>query len=666
MNRLFAVIVSFALVVAGVVVGAPAASASTVWNFPDGTIAVEDSISHAPAEVKITGLQITDGNVTAGSVQLSGQQTFCTTRSFSGNSAVFSDLGAFGCNGSLEFSVSPTGQLSVATQALGGAHLLVSGSFSSGIVGTMPAPIVVPLTGCTATLDDAAQTVAFDMTGGNPDATKYEVTVSGGTLPTTTFLPTDVPFDLGVDYSFLVSGQPVSATIEAKRADGMVVATCVTNAVTPWRAPGAPKIDSTVPVIGGLVTINYSVADPATVQGIEYRLDNAGSWIRPGGTAPTGGVGGAFTVNGLAEGNHTVTLRTVGFDPNSLTTLGTDESFDIPAPPKKPNGATRPSQGTAVVAIGSTPSKPVAVPPPAPVSAVSGTSNGAGTGTNGALAATTGDGGIDAPCLAEDGTLYPNQYSTVGSQLTMAPNTHGLGKAKTFTVVGGALPPGMQLDRRFGVLFGVTTQAGSWVTTVQAKFADGSTKSGQFTTRVDADPQTLQYAAQNIGSVGSRIAIAPTTNAPVVGTSYVLVCGKLPAGTRLDARTGVIVGKPTAVVVLPTPLRVAESSATGKAAASFIFVVNKRGTTTISYPAHPHVRVGKRVAIRPTVAGVGDIALFRMWKGKLPKGLHLNRTTGVVSGRIAHSGPTHTITIVAVTKGGALLTAAPMKLSLKR
>ena len=233
-------------------------------------------------------------------------------------------------------------------------------------------------------------------------------------------------------------------------------------------------------------------------------------------------------------------------------------------------------------------------------------------------------------------------------------------------MVAGALPPGMQLDRTFGVLFGVTTQTGSWVTTIKARFADGSTKTSQFTTRVDADPQTLQYAAQNIGSVGTGIAIAPTTNAPVTGTTYELVCGTLPAGTKFDSRTGLITGKPTAVVAMPTPLRVAETSATGKAAASLIFVVNKAGTTSISYPAHPHVRVGKRVAIRPTVAGVGDIALFRMWKGKLPKGLRLNKVTGVVTGRIAHRGRTHTITIVAVTKGGALLTAAPMRLRLQR
>ena len=372
------------------------------------------------------------------------------------------------------------------------------------------------------------------------------------------------------------------------------------------------------------------------------------------------GTGGSFTVSALTSKDLTLTLRSVGEDAGGqLVSAGATVQVSFAkAPTVKP--------ATGSISTGSSSTAPVPAPPAAPVSTVSGTSNGAGTGTNGALAASTGDAGIDAPCLAQDGTLYPNQYSTVGSQLTMAPNTHGMGKAKAFTVVAGALPPGMQLDRTFGVLFGVTSQPGSWVTTIKAKFADGSAKSSQFTTRVDADPQTLQYAAQNIGSVGAGIVIAPSTNAPLTGTTYALVCGKLPAGTRFDSRTGAITGKPTAVVSMPTPLRVAETSSSGTAAASFIFVVNKAGTTTLSYPAHPHVRAGKRVVIRPTIAGVGDIAEIRMWKGKLPKGLRLDTRTGVIRGRITHSGPTHTITIVAETKGGALLTAAPMRLRLKR
>lgn len=197
-------------------------------------------------------------------------------------------------------------------------------------------------------------------------------------------------------------------------------------------------------------------------------------------------------------------------------------------------------------------------------------------------------------------------------------------------------------------------------------FTNGSTKDGQFSTRVDEGPQTLQYAAQNIGNVGQRISIAPSTNAPSIGTTYRLVCGTLPDGTRLDAATGRILGRPTTVVSRPIPLRIAETSSTGTAAASFIFVVDKPGTFHLSYPAHPHVRPGKRVTIHPTVSGVGDIVEYRTWLGKLPAGLRLNKATGVITGRVTKSGPTHVITLVAQTKAGALLTSAPMKLSLKR
>lgn len=38
----------------------------------------------------------------------------------------------------------------------------------------------------------------------------------------------------------------------------------------------------------------------------------------------------------------------------------------------------------------------------------------------------------------------------------------------------------------------------------------------------------------------------------------------------------------------------------------------------------------------------------------------------VLTGRVRHASRPHTITIVAVTKGGALVTAAPMKVTLRR
>jgi len=66
------------------------------------------------------------------------------------------------------------------------------------------------------------------------------------------------------------------------------------------------------------------------------------------------------------------------------------------------------------------------------------------------------------------------------------------------------------------------------------------------------------------------------------------------------------------------------------------------------------------------VSGVGAIAEYRTWKGKLPPGLRLNHLTGVISGRVRHPGPARMITLVAQTPGGALLTSAPMRITFKR
>jgi hypothetical protein len=135
---------------------------------------------------------------------------------------------------------------------------------------------------------------------------------------------------------------------------------------------------------------------------------------------------------------------------------------------------------------------------------------------------------------------------------------------------------------------------------------------------------------------------------------------------KLDSRTGSITGTPTEKLLLPTPMRVAETSTTGKAAASFLLIVDTLDYESISYPAHPHLRVGHLARIRPSVVGLGEIVKFRMWKGKLPRGLRLNPVTGVITGKPRHAGPVHTITIVAVTKGGALISSDPMRISTRR
>jgi hypothetical protein len=653
MNRLAAGITAFLILVGGIAQASPA-TASTTWEFSNAPFTLSDGFG-STANVVVQRMSVT-GSTATGYVRISdsaGRYT-CYSQDFSATTVSWVSGSFSPCSGSVTFSVDPMGVLSISDSGILVEGRLFTGAGSGSAQGIAQTPVVVPLLDCTASTDVTAQEINIDWTD-NPDATTYDVAVSGLSGASITVGP---GVAAGADFSALTPGTSYNATVTAKRADGQTVATCTTNDA--WTPPAEPVVNSTVPVAaGGLLTVNYSLTDATGVQGIEYRIDS-GRWLRPGGVAPVNGTGGSFALSGLAAKDLTLELRTVGADAGGpLTTQSASTPVAFPKPP-----TVRPTSPGSVV--GATAAVPVAAPPAVPVSNVAGTSNGAGTGTNGALAATTGDGGIDAPCLAADGTLYPNQYATVGSQLTMAPNTRGMGEATSFTVVGGTLAPGMQLDRTYGVLFGTTTQAGSFVTTVKARFKDGSTKTSEFTTRVDADPQTLQYAARNIGVVGKATDIGPTTSAPSSGTTYAVVCGELPAGTRFDSATGLITGRPTRPVLLPTPLRVAETSPTGRAAASFIFVVTRAGSSSFSYPAHPHLRAGKRAAIRPTITGPRDFVVFRTSKGKLPKGLRLNSKTGVITGKVRHASRPHIITIVAVTKGGALVTGAPMKITLRR
>jgi hypothetical protein len=522
-----------------------------------------------------------------------------------------------------------------------------SGNFWDGF-GTTPSRVMNATLAAPPAISPTTQTV--DGAVGTPITPTTPLTQSGFSVPamyTVSSLPSGLAWEAvpGVLDGTPTAGGTWNIVVSADNGSDSATATITVSIMA------APEVDSvsTVPA-GGLLTVNYSIPQPqGMVLGIEYRL-GSGPWQQPGGTAPSGSVGGSFTLSGVTAKGTTITLRSVSTATPPLYAVGIPADVTFASPP------TMPAAGSG----GPAARVPTSAGGPVP----GGTSNGAGSGTNGAAAAATGDAGIDAPCLAANGTLYPNQFSTVGSQLTMAPNTHGMPKVATFEVVKGSLAPGTMLDKAVGVISGVTTQPGTYTTTIKATFVNGRKVTSTFATRVDADPQALQYAARNIGTLGVTITIAPTTNAPTIGTSYRIVCGRLPAGMRFDPSTGVVSGLPTKTVLLPTPLRIAEGSPTGQAAASFIFVVNKAGASSISYPAHPHLRASTRVRIRPTVSGPRDFRAFRMWKGKLPKGLKLNRVTGIISGRPAHAGRTHTITIVAVTKTGALV-PAPLQINVR-
>ena len=153
---------------------------------------------------------------------------------------------------------------------------------------------------------------------------------------------------------------------------------------------------SPIGAVGGLVTVNYSLG--LTGDSAGHRVPDRRWSVESSGWRRAHRWGGwlLHRQRSLEAPLRSSCAPSVSTRPQPLTTPGHQCDPSV--------GSREDARATATVGPSAphrlTPSKPVAAPPAAPVSTVQGTSNGAGTGTNGALAATTGDAGIDAPCLA--------------------------------------------------------------------------------------------------------------------------------------------------------------------------------------------------------------------------------------------------------------------------
>ena len=459
------------------------------------------------------------------------------------------------------------------------------------------------------------------------------VTIGGQSVP---FTVTDSTH-ISATAPALADVQPVIVTTSAGSSSGLTTVSYRPCSNVP---PVSLTVTSTV-AAGGFATIEWSfpAGDPnlGNVAGLQYGLKPGGPYANVGGTRS--GNSGSFTVSGLTTSLVVVYVKTVNANP----ALGKDSVKPVAVTFATTPTPLPPNTGNA----GS-------VPPPATPGSGSGSSSGSGSGSG------SGIDPVSAPCLAPKGSLYPQAYGTVGSQLVVVPGRPGEESPTGVTITVGTLPPGMGLDTFTGIAYGVPTAAGRYSATVSGHYADGSKAAGTLDITVDNDAQTLTYPVLVAGGVGQTMTTGPTTNAPI-GSTYELVCGKVVPGTTFDPKTGVISGTPTTEDLANPPLRVIERNAAGSAVASFLFVVGPKGLAQLSYPAHPHLKKGKTARIRPTVVAAGDILYYKVLRGKLNKGLTLSAKTGLITGkpRLSAKRP-HNVTVAGVHADGSLVTSNPM------
>jgi subtilisin family serine protease len=102
----------------------------------------------------------------------------------------------------------------------------------------------------------------------------------------------------------------------------------------------------------------------------------------------------------------------------------------------------------------------------------------------------------------------------------------------------------------------------------------------------------------------------------------------LPPGLKLNAKTGLISGKPTKVGVFSTTLQALKKGSTTATATKVFTVVQ---VPTFSYPARINAQRNKNVNVRPKVAG-SPAPSFSVVSGSLPPGLSLNPSTAAITG----------------------------------
>ena len=229
---------------------------------------------------------------------------------------------------------------------------------------------------------------------------------------------------------------------------------------------------------------------------------------------------------------------------------------------------------------------------------------------------------------------------------TLTPSVTG--DVDTYSISSGSLINGLSLNQNTGVISGTPS---AFVlnrrVTIQASNPLG-TKTISLTMSALMPVGSFSYPQSRYVLTKGRSA---SLSAIVTGDSVTYsMNGQLPTGLSFNSALGAISGTPSVSVTSAVSVTDTAQNGLGSKTATISFQVLEK-PTHLEYSANEYdFAVSELVTLTPTVNG--DLLLFSVSSGSFPVGLHLNSTTGVITGSASTTAERQSVTIMVTNAVG--------------
>ena len=206
-----------------------------------------------------------------------------------------------------------------------------------------------------------------------------------------------------------------------------------------------------------------------------------------------------------------------------------------------------------------------------------------------------------------------------------------------WSITSGSLPPGLNLDPTSGVISGMTTMVGSYPFTVQVSDSQSppATAAVPLGITVNATLTQLSIVTTSLPSGAQNQTYSAMLAATGGLTPYTwsVTAGSLPVGLHLNAGTGAIAGAPTGGGISNFTVHVADAELPpATASAQLSITITPAVPLRITTTSLPSGLVGTPYSAMLTAAGGVYPYTWSITAGSLPNGLHLNASTGAITG----------------------------------